>query len=141
VRRTVYFCNTDAVILFKPPPHVTVELEGITAARTARRVVEHMVGDDPQHTDLVNFAVLAVSELTTNAISAAGCCTMAAWFLPEHNALRIEVSDSDPRPPEVQPPDSQRIGGHGLRIVDMITHGWGVTRDGHTKTVWAEIHG
>jgi hypothetical protein len=40
----------------------------------------------------------------------------------------------------VQEFDPDRIGGHGLRIVQSLSARWGCTRfDGAGKTVWFEI--
>ncbi|USQ85795.1 hypothetical protein NFX46_19815 [Streptomyces phaeoluteigriseus] len=51
---------------------------------------------------------------------------------------RITVWDTSPHPPAPQPPDPQRIGGQGLRIVQAVSR---LTVDAHPagKRVRAEI--
>ncbi len=125
---------------FLPPPHVTRTLTGVASVREARQAVAGLLSAvDPAdwHAD----AAVAVSELVTNAIVAAGTCELAAWFSPEANCLRVEVTDTSEHLPVVQPLDSPRVGGHGLRIVEAFSTRWGVTTHPASKIVWFEIDG
>ncbi|WP_250036579.1 ATP-binding protein [Paractinoplanes maris] len=57
--------------------------------------------------------------------------------------LRVEVADTDPRPPMLQRPDLRGPGGRGLLIVAAVAHRWGyrpapgAQRPG--KVTWAEF--
>lgn len=125
--------------MFVTPPHVTLMLRGNGAARHGRRVINELVGAESGSIDLRQTAALAVSELVTNAIRAAGECSMSAWYRADRIALRVEVTDTSPELPVMQRPDDRRVGGHGLRIVDSISSKWGVIEHIGSKTVWFEM--
>jgi anti-sigma regulatory factor (Ser/Thr protein kinase) len=106
--------------------------------RNARRLVSAALeGLDP---DLVDAAVLIASELTTNAVvHAAGPFCLKIMQGPA--VVRIEVFDSSPSLPTVQPTSVLRRGGRGLSIVEQIATKWGVATETMRpgKTVWCEI--
>ncbi|MFI9243553.1 ATP-binding protein [Streptomyces sp. NPDC053086] len=88
----------------------------------------------------VQDAQLVVSELVTNAAKhAPGPCALALELLPGANALRITVTDTSPEPPRRRPPDPRRIGGHGLHLVTMLSHGLDVTWLSQGKRVTATV--
>ncbi|WP_254402321.1 ATP-binding protein [Streptomyces sp. AC555_RSS877] len=85
---------------------------------------------------------LVVSELVTNARQhAPGPCGLHLEL--ERSAAcrlaRVTVWDTSPHPPAPQPPDPQRIGGQGLRIVQAVSRR--LTVDAHPagKRVQADI--
>ncbi|NYI06129.1 ATP-binding protein [Allostreptomyces psammosilenae] len=90
---------------------------------------------------VVEDVLLVVSELVTNACLHAG----GPLELRLHYAgsfLRLEVSDGSPVAPRPRTP--HRIGspgGHGMYIVERLSHAWGVQEhdDGSGKTVWADL--
>ena len=84
-------------------------------------------------------AALAVSELVTNAIRAAGQCTLSAWYHTDELAVRVEVTDTSQEMPAIQPLNSERVGGHGLRIVAAVSTRWGLIEREDSKVVWFEI--
>jgi hypothetical protein len=55
--------------------------------------------------------------------------------------VRINVIDPGSRlEPRVLPPDPERMGGWGLRVVEELSQAWGVARNGIAGTrVWCEI--
>ena len=125
---------------FAPPPHVAIQLVGRSSARTARRAVTELLSSAVAadwHAD----AALVVSELIANALEASGECHLSAWYLHDEHVLRAEVTDRSPELPIAQLPDSTRVGGHGLRIVEALSARWGVTVAEDSKTVWFEIDG
>lgn len=123
---------------FLPPPHLTKSLTGLASVREARRAVAVLLSAvDPA--DWHSDAVVAVSELVTNALTAAGACELSAWFSQEANCLRVEVTDTSTGDPVVQQIDSLRVGGHGLRIVETFSTRWGVIRHAGSKIVWFEM--
>ena len=127
------------MLLFEPPPHLSLSLSGRDAARRGRRAVEELVGAVPTSRWLAQDAALAVSELVTNAIRAAGHCTLSAWYHTDELAVRGEVTDTSHEMPAIQPLDSERVGGHGLRIVADVSTRWGVIEREDSKVVWFEI--
>lgn len=84
-------------------------------------------------------ALLVVSELVTNAAAYANGCQELVLTAAERT-LRIDVFDASaelPHPRTEFRPEAP--GGHGLRIVRLLTDRWGsYTRDSG-KVVWAEI--
>ena len=84
-------------------------------------------------------ALLVVSELVTNAILHAH----ASGFAPELHLhagstwLRIEVHDTDPRPPQPRTPAGLDEAGRGLLLIEAITDQWGVCSTSTGKAVWA----
>lgn len=127
------------IVVFHPPPHLVVQLEGRDAPRLARNALASLLVHADQA--LISNARLVTSELVTNAIQAAAACTLSAWFLDDLQALRIEVSDASPHMPQLRESDDHRVGGYGLRIVGELSSHWGVTTDDGGKTVWAELTG
>jgi anti-sigma regulatory factor (Ser/Thr protein kinase) len=108
------------------------------APRNARRLVTVALAGVDQ--TAVESAVLATSELTTNAIThSAGPFRLRILRGP--GVIRIEVADSSPILPTVQPTSLLRGGGRGLSIVEQLAHQWGIEADSHHpgKTVWCEI--
>ena len=55
------------------------------------------------------------------------------------SVLRIEVRDTDPRPPQPRVPDSLDESGFGFVIVDTMASDWGVYQAEPGKAVWAEL--
>lgn len=121
------------------------------SVRTARRLVAdtlrswglEQVADD---------AGLVVSELTTNATLHSGSSSFQLSVRPPSSAgVRIAVGDDGAVPAAAVVRRPGRDGGtavrqrpetttgRGLAIVDELASAWGVTSDGTTKWVWAEL--
>ena len=86
--------------------------------------------------DLVEIAVLLVSEMVTNAIRhGRGGIRLAVRHLPQR--LCVEVSDAGAGRPTTQDPRPEQANGRGLLLVERLAQDWGVTRlAGGGKTVW-----
>lgn len=84
--------------------------------------------------DIVEDAVLIVSELTTNVVlHARSECTIEADF----TGSQLVVSVIDGMPGEVPPSDGSREHhGRGLEIVASIADRWGVTQIHGGKAIW-----
>ncbi|WP_432191920.1 ATP-binding SpoIIE family protein phosphatase [Streptomyces sp. bgisy027] len=87
---------------------------------------------------------LAVTELVTNGLVHAD--SEVEIRLREYaDRLRVDVRDSDPRPPLPAPvlasgePDSESEHGRGLLIVDALASSWGNSPSGRGKSVWFEL--
>ncbi|WP_297826518.1 ATP-binding protein [Mycobacterium sp.] len=88
--------------------------------------------------DTVENAVLAVSEIATNAIvhnAGIGDTTItAAWW---HGHLRVTVSDPDLCIRAEHLPDDEH--GRGLLIVTALTTRWGTAKTRTGKVTWFEL--
>ncbi|MEU0967326.1 ATP-binding protein [Streptomyces sp. NPDC005917] len=92
----------------------------IADARAAVRALLARVGHHPDHRPSQD-AQLIVSELVTNALRhAPGPVGLALEVSPDAALLRITVSDTSPRPPELRAHDARRVGGHGLHLVTRL---------------------
>ncbi|MGA5324463.1 ATP-binding protein [Streptomyces seoulensis] len=88
----------------------------------------------------VQDAQLVASELVTNALKhAPGPFTLHMEVVPDPPALRISVTDSSPRLPRHRPADPERVGGHGLRLVNLLCGALEVTPLGHGKRITASV--
>ncbi len=84
-------------------------------------------------------AVLVVSELVTNAVLHArpSASSPELHLHAGSTWLRIEVHDTDPRPPQPRTPIGLDEAGRGLLLIEAITDQWGVYRTATGKAVWA----
>jgi anti-sigma regulatory factor (Ser/Thr protein kinase) len=80
--------------------------------------------------------VLALSELTTNAVLHAG--TPFEVIVETNDQARIEVEDGSTQAPELRPAYADAVTGRGLRIVDQLCDRWGVHVARDRKCVWCE---
>ncbi|NUP23418.1 MAG: SpoIIE family protein phosphatase [Streptomyces sp.] len=93
---------------------------------------------------LIDDAVVAVSELVTNAVVHAGTDVELTCRLEEDTgALLVEVLDHHPsrapRGGEVESPYETPEYGRGLRLVSRLAESWGVTYRTGAKIVWARL--
>jgi anti-sigma regulatory factor (Ser/Thr protein kinase) len=112
---------------------------GSQAPHVARTLVRAMWPDEQP--DVVDVALLCVSELVTNAVlHATGPYTLHLRSTPR-GRLRIEVDDTDGGSPVVREVMSDQVGGRGMLLVDRLAADWGTTYRPGGKTVWAELWG
>jgi anti-sigma regulatory factor (Ser/Thr protein kinase) len=104
----------------------------------ARRFVREALGDSTSR-DVVEDVQLVVSELVTNSVRHANLRPDQHVTLSIERAddvVRIEVRDGGPsfrREPSAPPAGG---GGLGLRIVERLSHSWGIDEPG---VVWAVV--
>jgi anti-sigma regulatory factor (Ser/Thr protein kinase) len=83
-------------------------------------------------------ALLLASELVTNSIQhASGEVEVCASI--EHDQLRVEVVDSNPRLPHPIDAEPTAVSGRGLSIVEAIADRWGTEYRPKGKVVWFEL--
>lgn len=95
-------------------------------------------------TALAEAAELAVSELVTNAIRAAGPDSpVRLWLRSDGQQLLAEIWDSSDWLPVPQDPDPASVSGRGLLLVDAVSKEWGAFGLGPSagKIVWATFAG
>ncbi|MHA3704556.1 ATP-binding protein [Jatrophihabitans sp. YIM 134969] len=108
------------------------------AVALGRTVVSRVFTDTPGCPPVLDDAVLAVSELVTNAIVVAHeriCLTVELL----DGLARIAVYDDGPGDPVTKPSSPDRPDGRGLSIVEVIAARWGVRLQPPGKWVWAEF--
>lgn len=114
------------------PASVALGRSVVTAA-FARSVADASVS-----VEVVDDAVLAASELVTNAIAVAHERVCLTVEVLEHCA-RVAVFDDGPGDPVTCPRSVDRVHGRGLSIVEILALRWGVSREPLGKWVWAEF--
>jgi anti-sigma regulatory factor (Ser/Thr protein kinase) len=110
-------------------------------ARARRWTAERLrteLGDGPASADLIDDALLCVSELVTNAVQA-GCSLLRLELDVGDARLRVAVVDDAPGLPVQRRAGPDDRTGRGLRLVEAIAGRWGVAPDGRVKSVWAEL--
>ena len=109
----------------------------VIAARQARAVVRDLLKGWGYH-DLVDDAMLVVSELVTNAVEHAH--TSCAMVVNRSGSgVRIEIHDRGAGTPDPQAAGATAERGRGLMIVSALARAWGVDSAPPTKTVWVEL--
>ncbi|MCA1712834.1 MAG: SpoIIE family protein phosphatase [Actinobacteria bacterium] len=109
------------------------------SASEARRIIEAAV-EEAQLTDLVDEALLLVTELVTNAIVHAGT-ELELLVSTDGPTLRVEVSDRSPGaiPVVRDQPSETREGGRGIFLLDALATEWGTRHFGSGKSVWFQL--
>jgi len=119
--------------------HATCSLpQALDSVGLARRFVRSTL-EEWDAEQLVDDALVVVSELAANAITHAYCSCELRLSLSS-SILRVEVADSGLGAPEPQPRSSTREHGRGLHLVAALSTAWGMEAvDGGGKLVWAEL--
>lgn len=91
-------------------------------------------GADPE---LESNCVLLVSELATNAVLHAG--TPFTISIERGERLRVEVTDGDPRLPQLRDYGLQAMSGRGLHLVEALARASGSAVVDGGKAVWFEL--
>ena len=112
-------------------PH---EPQSVPAAR--RFATSVLRGSSPETLEAVE---LMVSELATNCIRHTDSGFDLTISRTGDN-IRVEASDHARGTPTMRSPEPTDPSGRGLKIIDMLSAGWGVRSDGSSgKTVWFTI--
>ena len=122
-----------------PTTEATFDLpHELASVAAARRLVAQQV-TEWQAEQLLDDAVLVISELATNAITHADSpCRVRLSLTPA--TLRIDVIDAGSGTPEPQLTDLTAEHGRGLGMVAAVAAAWGMEAlPGEGKLVWAEL--
>jgi anti-sigma regulatory factor (Ser/Thr protein kinase) len=125
-----------------PTGSTTLEIlpDDASAVRFARQVVAEVSGISMAALD---DAVLAASELVTNAVEHGRPPFVLAVHRYVGGELSVAIADASPRRPRpvATMADSDHIRGRGLSIVAGVASSWGVTdhRADKGKTVWFTV--
>ncbi|NVI87998.1 ATP-binding protein, partial [Actinomadura sp. BRA 177] len=106
------------------------------AVADARRFVRKVLADWGMD-EAADDAVLATSELATNAIAYAGTSFEVSCRL-EDGDIKIEVRDRHPTR-GIEMPGVTASSGRGLPSIARLAASWGVSYDRRTKGVWFRI--
>lgn len=107
-----------------------------TAAGQARRYVIDVLTSAGRN-DVLDAAVVGVSELITNACLHARSTMILSVMADHEGPVRIEVSDDSPVMPVPRRHSATATTGRGLRLLDAAGR-WGVESNPGGKTVWFE---
>ncbi len=124
-----------------------VELPALPAsAARSRQFVTDVLGSwamaEVRDGDLLETAVLLVSELVTNAVRHAGTALRLRVLQPVAGRLRIEVIDHAPHGTlDSRLSGEAAEGGRGLFLVETLADAWGSAAIAGGKTIWFELDG
>jgi anti-sigma regulatory factor (Ser/Thr protein kinase) len=127
LRRAGYALTGDAASIADARHHAAAFLD---QARTDHRL--------PVSARVRDLTQLAVSELVTNARKYAPGPVLVELRITSR-AVDIVVWDSDPTIPTAQAPDPDRIGQHGLEIVQAVTEDLLIEQEPVGKRITARI--
>jgi anti-sigma regulatory factor (Ser/Thr protein kinase) len=101
----------------------------------ARAQAAGVAGEPLEHLELMT------SEVVTNAVRhAGGTSHVTVGVSVSRGRLVVEVADGDHRAPHVPAGRAGLPGGHGMRIVEALSHAWGWRADGAGgKVVWFSL--
>ncbi|WP_233358653.1 SpoIIE family protein phosphatase [Thermomonospora amylolytica] len=107
-----------------------------TSVAAARRFVRRTL-NEWDLAQVADDALLATSELATNAVTYAGTAFEVRCTL-EDGGVRIEVLDQHPTR-HIAMPSVEATSGRGLPSIDRLASSWGITYEGLTKGVWFRL--
>jgi anti-sigma regulatory factor (Ser/Thr protein kinase) len=127
--------SDDALLVLRLPGRAE-------APAAARRALASLNGDLHLISEArLRDAQLLLTELVTNALRYGdGDISMRVSASPE--TLRVEVRDTGREfaLDDLPGPSTERAGGWGLRIVELLSHRWGVEGEADRVCVWFEVH-
>lgn len=122
------------------PPAITAETVFPAVPESvgsARRFTRAALGRHEVEPQLIDTAMLLVSELATNAIVHATSSVRLRIDIGDE--IRVEVGDADETPPIVPSPDPERECGRGLAIVTTLADDWSWSPRTSGKVVWFSL--
>lgn len=117
-----------------PKPFDQVLLPDPSSVAAARGLVRELL-DGAGRNDLLDDAVLLVSEIVTNALIHAGSSIRVRGRVDEQG-IRVEVGDAGPHRPALRDYADAAGTGRGLALLVELVDDWGVVAEDVGKTVW-----
>jgi anti-sigma regulatory factor (Ser/Thr protein kinase) len=121
---------------------VTLHVDHAAGVSGARRELRDLLRARDVDEDVVDSAVLCLSEVVTNAVMHTDGPAFVRVSM-EDDVLRVAVRNAgDPRDPRLgtgDVPESLQVHGRGLQLVEALTSRWGYDSHGLGTTVWFEI--
>src|SRR5262249_21138857 len=125
-----------------------MELGALSTAVPCARLHARYVLWEWGQKSLTEDAELVVSELATNAVTAAQAIEsihpVRLCLLSDNSRTVIMMGDASPHPPRrIEPAATETESGRGLLLVEALSSNWGwyiTGKAGTTKVVWAEFH-
>ncbi len=108
----------------------------VGSVRVGRQIVRRSLdGRDRRRTDV---AALLTDELIANAVKH-GKPPVVLTLEIDRGMLFVAVTDAAPEFPTVRRPSSDAESGRGMRLVDVLSDGWGIDRLPPGKRVWFRL--
>lgn len=119
------------------------EMDGHPAGvAPARRFLSRTMDDAGIGSDLIDTAVLCLSEIATNAVMHTGAAAQVRVTV-DGNAVTVAVRDRGShrgdRPGMHDDDDPFRVHGRGLQLVEALASRWGAELDAVGATVWFSL--
>lgn len=111
----------------------------LTAVRSGRHLLVQVCQAQGTAADVVDVAVLLVSEVVTNALLHGRSRPRLTVTPLAGGGLYVGVGDENSRVPVMRKDDPDAQDGRGLRLLDMLSSRWGVRPDPPGKVVWFEL--
>lgn len=122
-----------------PQPFDRVLLPHPSSVGAARGLVRELLNGADRN-DLLDDAVLLISEIVTNALIHAGS-TIRVRGRVDEQGIRVDVGDASPHQPMLRGYADTAGTGRGLALLVDLVDDWGVVPDEVGKTVWFELGG
>jgi hypothetical protein len=110
---------------------------GRTAPGIARGCLAEVAGALPS--SVLSHAQLLVSELVSHRVRLASDTPGGKLDLDlslTRRCLRVQLTDSDPRPSRARPEPGEPVLGWELQLVAELSDRWGIRHDTHTVLWW-----
>lgn len=105
----------------------------------ARRFVATTTASSGLDEDLVDTAVLLVSEVVTNVVVHVGADLEVTLTCCGDRAVVVEVLDPSPQHPVARAEDVESMSGRGLAMVELLASHFGSVPRGQGKVVWFSV--
>ncbi|HUR51285.1 MAG TPA: ATP-binding protein [Mycobacteriales bacterium] len=124
-----------------PPRSARLELAAEPAAsREARQATRSVLQGWQVPAQVVDDALLVVSELVTNAVRHAGeSSTLELELDQDGSSLRVALADGSTESPSPRPAPHAAEGGRGMTIMAALSDRWGIAPHNGGKQVWWEV--
>lgn len=123
-------------------PVAILEVDGVPASvAVARRFARRRMQEWQVHPDVLDTAVLCLSELVTNVVMHSGASARIE-LRPDGRSVVVTVRNegaSASIAPADDDADPLRVHGRGLQLIEALADEWGTESDSSGTTVWCSI--